>query len=253
MAAIACAAALCLPSLAQAQTITIANGAQWSLGAGSLNADCADLLVAGTLSIDSGSANEIRDVTINPGVINGGSGTINLSGNWTNLGTFNAQSGAVQITDGCSTTVSQLVGDTTFNQFSASTNSGKELQPAAGSQQAFNAGLSLSGPASDPLLIRTSAAGSTAEFVLSPGAAQSISGVDVQDIDASAGDVIAPGPPARFDSVDSGNNTNWFISAIQEIVPVDTLPAPLLALLAALILLFGTRARLLTSDRLNRT
>jgi hypothetical protein len=73
----------------------------------------------------------------------------------------------------------------------------------------------------------------------------------VQDIDASAGESIANGPPARFNSVDSGNNSNWFISAIQEIVPVNTLPVPLLGLLVLLTFLVGARARMPATQRLS--
>jgi hypothetical protein len=245
------AATLLTPAFALAQTITIPSGSQFSLGSGSLNAGCGDLAVAGTLSIDSGSANNIRNVAINPGTINGGSGQINLSGDWINQGTFNAQTVTVQVTDGCGTTLSQLSGDTTFNRFVASTSSGKRLQPTSGSMQTFTGGLSLSGTGSDKLLLRTSSAGTTAAFTLKQGASQSISGVDVQDIDSSAGEIKAPGPPERFNSVDSGNNSNWFISAIKEIVPVDTLPVPMLAILVILILLLGVKARMPLTQRLS--
>lgn len=238
------AGALLSPSFLSAQSITVASGTLLSLGAGSIDAGCGDLSVAGTFSVGSGSANSLRNVAINPGTINGGSGSINLSGDWTNQGTFNAQTGTVNITDGCGTTVSRVTGDSTFNQFSATTTTGKQLQPAAGSAQTFSGGLTLGGSGSDRLLVRTSAPGTTAAFTLNPGASQSISGVDVADIDSSAGESIANGPPARFNSVDSGNNTNWFIAAIQEIVPVDTLPAPMLAILVLLMLLLGSKARM---------
>ncbi|MEH6610193.1 MAG: hypothetical protein V7696_12565 [Halioglobus sp.] len=251
MAAHLLAATLLTPAFALAQTITISSGSQFSLSSGSLNAGCGDVAVAGTLSIDSGSANNLRNVAINSGTINGGSGQINLSGDWLNQGTFNAQTGTVQVTDGCGTTLSQLSGDTTFNRFVASTASGKQLQPSTGSTQTFTGGLTLSGTGPDKLLVRTSSAGATAAFILSQGASQTISGIDAQDIDSSAGETIAPGPPERFNSVDSGNNTNWFISAIKEIVPVDTLPAPMLAILVMLILLLGIKARTPLTQRLS--
>ena len=245
------AATLLTPAFALAQTIAISSGSQFSLGSGSLSAGCGDLAVAGTLSIDSGSANNIRNVAISPGTINGGSGQINLSGDWVNQGTFNAQTGTVQVTDGCGTTLSQLSGDTTFNRFVASTSSGKQLQPASGSTQTFAGGLTLNGTGPDKLLIRTSSAGATAAFTLNQGASQSISGINVQDIDSSAGKTIAPGPPKSFNSVDAGNNNNWFISAIREIVPVNTLPTPMLAILAILILILGSKARMPLTQRLS--
>jgi hypothetical protein len=244
------AGVLLSPSYLSAQTISVASGTQLSLGAGSIDAGCGDLAVAGTFSVGSGSANSIRNVAINPGTINGGSGSINLSGDWANQGTFNAQTGSINITDGCGTTASTVTGDNTFNRFSATTTTGKQLESAAGSSQTFSGGLTLGGSGSDRLVVRTSSPGTTAAFVLDQGASQSISGVDVADIDSSAGEPIAPGPPARFNSVDSGNNTNWFIAAIQEIMPVDTLPAPMLAILVLLILLLGSKARMLKTQRL---
>ncbi|MEP1473105.1 MAG: hypothetical protein ABJK25_19165 [Halieaceae bacterium] len=214
-----------------------------------MDAACGDLDVAGSFSVGSGTATSLRNVTINSGTINGGSGSINLSGDWTNQGTFTPQSGTVNITDGCGTTASRLIGDSTFNRFTASTAIGRQLEPASGSVQTFTGGLTLSGAASNRLLIRTSSPGASAQFVLNQGASQSISAVDVQDIDSSAGETIAPGPPQRFNSVNSGNNTNWFISAIKEIVPVTTLPAPLLAILALLMLILGNRARMPAAQR----
>jgi hypothetical protein len=233
------AVAFICPLLGHAQAISVSSGALMSLGTGLLDAGCGDLNVAGTFSVGSGSAYSLRNVTINPGIINGGSGSINLSGDWNNQGTFNRQAGRVEIQDGCSTSVSKITGDTTFNQFRVATSSGKQLQPAAGSTQIFTGALDLSGPPSDRLLIRTSSPGATAEFILNPGASQRISGVDVQDIESSAGETIAPGPPSQFQSVDSGNNSNWFIAAIRELVPVTTLPTQLLALLGLLIFIVG--------------
>ena len=89
------AGALLSPSFLSAQSITVASGTLLSLGAGSIDAGCGDLSVAGTFSVGSGSANSLRNVAINSGTINGGSGSINLSGDWTNQGTFNAQTGSV--------------------------------------------------------------------------------------------------------------------------------------------------------------
>ena len=132
------------PVVLPAQTITIAPGSQFSLGSGSLDAGCGDLAVAGTFSVNSGSANSLRNVTINPGVLNGGSGSINLSGDWVNQGTFNPQTGSVNISDGCGTTSSRLVGDSTFNRLSVSSSSGKQLQPESGSTQTFSGGLAFS-------------------------------------------------------------------------------------------------------------
>jgi hypothetical protein len=65
------AGALLSPSFLSAQSITVASGTLLSLGAGSIDAGCGDLSVAGTFSVGSGSANSLRNVVINPGTIKG--------------------------------------------------------------------------------------------------------------------------------------------------------------------------------------
>jgi hypothetical protein len=58
------------------------SGAQTDLG-------CTDVVVAGTLTVDTGSLINIRHLTIQAGgTIAGGSGEIQLGGNWSNGGTF---------------------------------------------------------------------------------------------------------------------------------------------------------------------
>jgi hypothetical protein len=222
------------------QGVSVPSGAQFSVGAGSLDLGCGDLSVAGTFSLNTGSAVTVRDVAINSGTINGGSGTLSLSGNWTNLGQFNAQSSSVQIVDGCGTTASALTGNTTFASLAVSSASGKQLTVASGSTQTFSDSLSLSGVSGNRLLLRTSQPGTTAAFNLLAGASDTISWLDVQDIDASGGQAIAPGSPASFNSVDSGNNSNWFV-AVMNAIPVTTLPLPAMVLLALLLTLLVSR------------
>ena len=64
------------PTMSFGQSVTVGGGASLSLGAGTLNAGCGDLIVAsaGILSINSGAAVANRNVNISGGTLNGGTG-----------------------------------------------------------------------------------------------------------------------------------------------------------------------------------
>ncbi len=76
------------PVLAAADFIVPAN-AIVSLNGGTLDLGCTDLIVAGTLQLGSGQVLNARNVTVQPGgALDGGSGAIELGGNWSNNGGF---------------------------------------------------------------------------------------------------------------------------------------------------------------------
>jgi len=237
------------PSLAFSQNLTVQGGANLSLGTGTIMLNCGDLTVVGALATDSGTIQSIRHVNIAGGNLSNGSGLISLSGNWTNSGTFTPGTGSVNIVDGCATTTSMIVGDSTFHSFNASTTAGRTLQPASGSTQTFNQSLTLNGTTANHLSVRSSQAGSPANFTLNAGGSQSITGVDVADNNAQGGEILSPGTPASSNSVDSSGNTNWFIKVILEAVPVNTLPLPALMLLAFLMIILTARFRLVPTSK----
>ena len=229
--AIACA---CFTSPALSQTVTVASGASFVLGAGTLTTGCGDVNVAGQFQVGSGTVTGTNNVSISGGTLDGGSGLVSLSGNWSNAGTFVPGSGTVRVVDGCGATESQIIGDNTFAAFSANSGTGKQLTIASSSTQTFNNALSLTGASGNRLLVRSSTPGSSAAFVLKPGASQTIQSVDVSDNDASGGETIAPDVPSAFDSVRGKNILNWFME-IAPPIPVDTLPLPALLALIALV------------------
>lgn len=231
---LACVFAVAIAAPTLARGISVSPGARFSVGEGSVRLGCGDLDIGGVFSVDAGSVSGIRDVSINPGTLNGGSGLISLSGDWANAGTFNAQSGTVAIVDGCGSADSTLSGDSTFSGLSVSSSSGRTLLLESGSSQTVAGSLALAGTPATRLVILPETSGAVARLTLASGASQAISAVDVQDIDASGGEVIAPGSPESFDSIDRGNNLNWFIASVLQAVPVHTLPLPALFLLALL-------------------
>lgn len=75
-----------------------------ALEAGRIDAACTDLIVAGTLNLDSGTFVNVRDVIVQSGgVLNGDTGSIVLSRNFTVLpgGLFNADRAAVVYDTAC--------------------------------------------------------------------------------------------------------------------------------------------------------
>lgn len=234
-------AVLALPALAHATGINIPHGASMSLGNGNFNLGCNDVTIAGSFDVGSGRVLNARHLNIAGGSVNAGSGQVQLAGDWNNNGIFIPGSSVVAIQDGCATTRSALNGDTSFHTFTATTTSGKTLQAAAGSTQVFNNSLTLKGMAGKPLLVRSSQVGNQAFFTLAPDGTQNINAVDVMDNNAQGGQRLALNLPAQLDSVDSGNNLNWFLGVL---VPIPTLPWPALIFLALVLMATAFRRRL---------
>jgi len=96
-------AVLCfaLPALA---TYIVGAGATTSLNAGRLDLSCTDLIVAGTLNVNSAAIVNVRDVIVQPGgILHGGAGSITLSRNFTVAagGQFLAEQGTVNYNTNC--------------------------------------------------------------------------------------------------------------------------------------------------------
>ena len=231
-----------LPS-AFSQTLAIQSGSSLNLGSGTLDLGCGDMMVTGSLAIGSGTARELRDVDISGGNFTVGSGSVFLSGDWVNLGSFAAGTGSINVVDGCGRAVSRLAGNSDFYQLAVTSGSGRTLEPEAGSIQTFANRLTLRGSAANLLQIRSSQPGSSSFFQLAASGTQDIFAVDVADNDASGGQTLVPRPPADAGSVDAGSNSNWFVPLAQGAVAILTLPAPALLLLALLLILMAMKFR----------
>src|SRR3990172_1282984 len=183
----------------------------------------ASIVHASGLTIGTGATMNINDATLtvsNDILINGtltaGAGTINVGGNWTNNGMFTAGLGTVNFIDGQSPVT--ISGNSTFNNFSAVTTTGKELQFQASSEQTILKNLNLQGVCGNaslpnpPLRLRSTIPGQQAIINLdtATGTQNIINAVDVKDHSAT-GQWLAYGLPSQFCSVDSGNNSRWFL------------------------------------------
>lgn len=184
------------------------------------------------LTIGPGAAMNINNATLtvsNDVLINGtlteNAGSINVGGNWTNNGMFTAGLGTVNFIDGQSPV--SITGNSTFNNFSAVTTAGKELQFQAGSEQTILNNLNLQGAVSNLLKLRsTSLTGIQAMInLVTTGTQLIIDYVDVKDHKAT-GQWLAYGLPSQYNSVDSGNNSRWFLPSADLAIIKTASPDP---------------------------
>ena len=207
-AALAAAVFLAVATEASAARLVVGTGATLDMGTGSLDLGCADLDVGGTLFLSSGTIAGARDVTTTAsGSFEGGSGTLELAGDWSHGGSFGAGSGTVSFADGCERTLAVISGDNTFENLSMATSSGKEYRFSAGSTQTIRTFLSLSGTAGSLLTLRSTLSGAESTFDCWGG--YSVDFIDVEDIHASP-NAIAPGP----NSVTGANTPGWELFAV---------------------------------------
>jgi hypothetical protein len=195
------------------------SGDSFGLGAGTLDLGC------GNFTLHSGA------------VFNAGSGNIQLSGNWSNQGSFSRGSSSVVFDDSCgAASTSHVTGVTHFHDLAATTTTAHELRLESGQTHTIASALELTGTQNELLKISSSAPGTPAYFVLEEGGSQTISYVDVQDNYASPpGQWLAPDTPEHFNSVDSGGNLRWFLTGMEPIEPIPTLSGLGLVLLLLLL------------------
>jgi hypothetical protein len=206
VAAGAIAAAFAPARDARADLVVPANG-QYVTNAGLTDLACTDVIVAGTLTVNTGSLINVRHVTIQPGgVIDGGSGVIEVGGDWTNQGTFTAGTSTVRFRDLCGPTSATIGGSTAFSNASFVSTTGKNYVFAVGSTQSVAGLLEIVGSAPFPIQFRSGAPGQVAFVNLLGGGTQSIQHVGVTDVWAT-GQWLAP---ALTNEGGGGNANRWF-------------------------------------------
>ncbi len=221
--------------------VTVGAGSVMNVGSGKLQGGCADLQVAGQLLLGSGQATGWNNLAIGAaGQVNGGSGLISLSGDFSNGGSFTAGTSEVRSVDGCGATRSAFTGSTQFYRLLASTTMGRTLVLQAGFTQTVTGALTLSGAPGNLLQVRSSTPGTAANLNLVPGATQQIGYVDVADNHAT-GQVIGQGTLASFNSAMGPNTSRWFVpnagGGVGTVTPVPTLGGwGMLGVLATLVL-----------------
>jgi hypothetical protein len=236
-ASLAMTLALGLATAARADLV-IPSGAQYNIGGGLTDVACTDVVVAGTLLVAGGALVRVRHLTIQPGgAIDGGSGLIQLGGNWSNSGSFAAGTSTIQFVDACGFTSVTIDGTTAYFNARFASTTGKNLVFQVGTTQSIAGRLEISGTASNPIQFRSGVRGQVANVNLLPAGTQSILHVGVTDVWAT-GQHLAPD---QSNEGGGGNAFNWFGPPVGIDEP-PTLPIPTLgdmALLALAALLAG--------------
>jgi len=211
-------------------------GSTVSLGGGTVDLSCTDVIVAGTLQITSGSVANARHVTILAGgTIDGGSGAITLGGNWTNSGLFVAGTSTVRFRDVCSLFTATITGSTTFSTASFVTGAGRNFLFAVGTTQTVSSVLEIAGTAGSPIQFRSTAAGQVAYINLVASGSQLIQHVGVTDVWAT-GQWLAP---TLTNEGGGGNANRWFGGSGPGAAAIPTLSDAMLLAMAALIAASG--------------
>ena len=206
---IACTAALLIGIVAgQAKAdLVVPVGATTSLGSGVVDLACTDLIVGGTLQVQSGTVLNARNVTIQGGgAIDGGSGVIQLGGNWTANGSFVAGTGEVDFRDLCGAGAVSVSGSTTFFRASFVSTTSKNYVFAVASTQTMLSVLEISGTAINPIQFRSATPGQVAFINLVNSGTQLIQHVGVTDVWAT-GQHLAP---SLTNEGGGGNARRWF-------------------------------------------
>ena len=188
-----------------------------TLTAGTVSAGT-NSITAGTITVNGGTfglaaspsgAWDVGNVTISSGAtMNAPSGVnsaFNVSGDWSNSGTFNHKDGTVTF-DG---TDQALSGSTTFHKLTKNVTAAATLTFPSGTTTTVENTLNLSGASGQLLSLISSSPGT--QWEINPQGTRTIAYLDVKDsnnINGAAIDAVGT------NSVSSGNNTNWtFVTA----------------------------------------
>lgn len=186
--------------------LLVGPGAMLDSGSGHLDLGCSQLRLAGSLR---GEVHGTGHVQIEPGGFVQ-TDELSFSGDWTNGGNP-IVSGQVRWLDGCNSANASMLGNSDFDRLEISSTSGATRRLDVSGLQFVESLLTLAGTADQLMVLRSTQPGQRAGLLLSTFGSQAISSLDVADIDASGGQVLAPGAPEESGSLDSGNNVNWFI------------------------------------------
>ncbi|MEN1728108.1 MAG: hypothetical protein AAGJ52_06675 [Pseudomonadota bacterium] len=227
-----CFVLLASTPIAKAGTITVGSGSLLDLGGATLSNASHSLVNDGTLRLGT-SFGTWQDVATNSAAdTQGEDGTLELVGDWSNGGAFNPGSSLVRFIDG-GTGNSQILGATTFYDLSAVTATGESLVFESGREQGVLNSLEFVGADSNLLRIFSTSPGVEGLISLVPSAAQTVDFVDVSD-NHGVLQVIAPGSPAAFNSIQGPNVRGWFSTPL--LFPIPTASTLGLILMALLLL-----------------
>lgn len=115
------------------------------------------------------------------GLIDAGSSSIGVGGNWSNSGTFTPGTSHVSFGDACGVDPAVISGNTTFHDVSFVSGAGKTWQFTANSTQTVQGALDIQGDVTNPLIFRSTSPGHRA-FIAFNGTRTTMD-LDVQDVE----------------------------------------------------------------------
>lgn len=189
---------------ATAGELRVGANSSLSLGSGRVDLACADLVVGGLLSGGTGALDQVRDLTILNGIVQGEMATFTVTGDWTNSGSFDAGTSTVSLVDGCGRASATISGDSTFYDLDVTTSSGKLVSFEKTKTTTVTGHLTLAGAAGQRLQIRSTVDGSQAYLDLQ--GSQTVDYVEVKDNHAI-------GTPILYgdESTTLGNTVGWIL------------------------------------------
>jgi len=194
---------------APAATLNVGGGSSFDAGTATIAMNCGDINVAGTLHGGSALFENSRHFTIDPGgFVNAESATFEVTGDWTNNGTFDPDTSTVTFLDGCSTGDATVSGDTTFYNLNWTTVVGRTMFFEAGATQTIINFLNVFGSPTGILFIRSTVPDQLAFTTLL--GSHFVEWVDVKDNHADAS-IIGPAEAPEFDSIKGPKSDGWFI------------------------------------------
>ncbi|TVQ40152.1 MAG: hypothetical protein EA370_04095 [Wenzhouxiangella sp.] len=223
---------------AAAGVVVVGSGSNLLTGSGQIELGCGDMEIAGSLS---GEVTGARNINFTAGAALTGA-VLSLSGDWINNGP-QALDAIVDWRDGCGVTASNMLGSSDLPALNITSESGREVRFEANAEQRIVNSLGLTGTPDTRLRLRSTDPMLYAGLTLDFGASQLIDSVDVARIDSSAGQSIAPGDPADYNSVRAGPVRNWFTLPPIPIPTLGLVSSSLLVLIMILIGLFHQRQR----------
>ncbi len=211
--------------------VVVPTGASFSLSGGSLDLGGTNLQASGSVILGSGNINDAANIDIpSGGSLDAGSGTLTLSGNWSNAGSFNAGTSTVNFVDG-GTDPSIISGDTTFYNASFISSVGKTYAFVVGSTQTIQGLLTILGTSSQGIQFASTTAAQVAFIDLLQGGSQNIDFVGVSDVHAT-GQHLAP---TKTNDGGTGNDLGWF-GNYPAGGGASVAPTPVLSIFAAFLL-----------------
>lgn len=199
---------LVVPKFALAQ-LTVPPGGAFTVPPDStVDLACTNLNVLGSFALGSGQVADASGVQIAAGgSVSGGSGTLFVSGDWSNAGTFTPDASSVVFNDACTSSPITISGISIFNNLTLTSSSGGTFVLPEGSNITVNGTLTLLGAVGQPIQLVSSGSGTA---IINLGAGAQV----VQNNATIAGNVRIGSPVASIANIPTLSEWSMILLAL---------------------------------------